>query len=34
VYEKTGHTAEAVDELIQVAFAEVDETTWEALSVD
>jgi len=34
VYEKTGHTAEAVDELAAVAFAELDENDWEPLTVD
>jgi len=34
VYEKTGRTADALDELMQVAFAEVDDQRWEPLSVD
>jgi anti-sigma factor RsiW len=33
VYEKTGHTAEALDELVQVAFAELDENQWEPLTM-
>ena len=34
VYEKTGRTADALDQLMQVAFAEVDDRRWEPLSVD
>jgi hypothetical protein len=34
VYEKTGRTADALDELMQVAFAEIDDQRWEPLSVD
>jgi len=34
VYEKAGRTADALDELMQVAFAEVDDQRWEPLSVD
>jgi len=34
VYEKTGQTAEAVDELTAVAFADLDENRWEPLPVN
>jgi hypothetical protein len=34
VYEKTGRTAEAIDELTAVAFADLDENRWEPLSVN
>lgn len=33
VYEKSGYTAQALDELVQVAFSEVDEKRWETLTV-
>ena len=34
VYEKSGRTAEAIDELTAVAFADLDEDRWEPLSVN
>jgi hypothetical protein len=34
VYEKSGRTADALDQLMQVAFSEVDDQRWEPLSVD
>jgi len=33
VYEKSGYTAQALDELVEVAFAELDEEHWEPLTV-
>lgn len=33
VYEKSGYTAQALNELVEVAFAEVDDQRWEPLTV-
>jgi hypothetical protein len=33
VYEKSGYTDEALGELVEVAFSDVDQDTWEPLTV-